>query len=74
MLSCLCDAFVLDEWRKELRDLTGYDPSKFAGVDEEEATESNLYKVQAEEQISELLGKREDLEELKKSFVSRTYI
>lgn len=47
-----------EEWRRELRTLTGYDPSKFDGA--EEALESSHAKVLTEETLSGLLGRRED--------------
>ncbi|EZG55147.1 hypothetical protein GNI_117060 [Gregarina niphandrodes] len=54
-------------WRQELRDITGYDPSKFANMPEEEARESTCAMITYEERISERIARKEDLEEFKKA-------
>eukprot|EP01053_Blabericola_migrator_P012002 Blabericola_migrator_1__12001@NODE_736_length_6689_cov_224_169888_g529_i0_p2_GENE_NODE_736_length_6689_cov_224_169888_g529_i0NODE_736_length_6689_cov_224_169888_g529_i0_p2_ORF_typecomplete_len424_score67_48SPT2/PF08243_11/1_8e09SPT2/PF08243_11/1_8e04_NODE_736_length_6689_cov_224_169888_g529_i050016272 len=55
-----------DSWRQAVRKVTGYDPSKFAERDLEEALETDAHLQSKEELLSSLIARQEDAEELKR--------
>ncbi|PHJ25561.1 spt2 chromatin [Cystoisospora suis] len=68
--SDMSDFIVDDEeeepdWRTEMRAVTGYDPSRYAGV-VEECEESSFLRQSAEERVSSIVAKQEDDEEYRK--------
>eukprot|EP01054_Gregarina_sp_Poly1_P010745 Gregarina_sp_Poly_1__10744@NODE_819_length_6147_cov_44_607072_g593_i0_p1_GENE_NODE_819_length_6147_cov_44_607072_g593_i0NODE_819_length_6147_cov_44_607072_g593_i0_p1_ORF_typecomplete_len416_score66_18SPT2/PF08243_11/1_2e07Fes1/PF08609_10/0_096_NODE_819_length_6147_cov_44_607072_g593_i040705317 len=55
-----------EEWRRELRSVTGYDPADYAEKDLDEAVETDVFKQSREELLSSMIAQKEDAEELKR--------
>jgi len=54
-----------DDWRRELRTVTGYNPQAFGGIDEGEACESSVMQQDKEERYAAKMAQKEDAEQLR---------